>query len=116
MESYVSMWKKYAEFSGRTSRRDYWIAIIINAVIISVLQALSQGTDLFIFILIEFIYSIAIILPFISISVRRMHDINKNGCWILINLIPIIGGIWFVVLSLKSGTEGENEYGDYSIN
>lgn len=112
MESYISMWKRYAQFTGRTSRKDYWIAIIINWIIAGILQALTQGTELFIFVLIEFVYSVAIIIPTISIAVRRMHDIDKNGCWVLVVLIPFIGWVWFVVLSLIKGTAGENEYGD----
>lgn len=111
MEPYISMWKKYVKFEGRTSRKDYWIATIINGVILSVLQSLSQGTELFVFALIEFIYVLAILLPTISIAVRRMHDINKSGCWILISLIPLVGWMWFLVLTLKAGTEEENEYG-----
>ena len=56
-------------------------------------------------------YALLMIIPGISVFVRRMHDIGKSGWWYFIALIPIIGGIWLLVLCLTEGTHGDNEYG-----
>lgn len=57
------------------------------------------------------IYQLFIILPSLAVSVRRMHDIGKGGGWILINLVPAIGSIWFFVLTLIGGQYGPNRFG-----
>jgi uncharacterized membrane protein YhaH (DUF805 family) len=58
-----------------------------------------------------FLYPLFVFLPSLAVSVRRLHDLNKNGLFILIGLIPLVGGIWLFVLSCMPGTKGPNEYG-----
>jgi uncharacterized membrane protein YhaH (DUF805 family) len=57
------------------------------------------------------IYALAMIIPGIAVSIRRLHDLGKSGWWLFIALIPIIGGIWLLVLFCTDGTPGVNDYG-----
>ncbi|MGL4789895.1 MAG: DUF805 domain-containing protein, partial [Anaerotignaceae bacterium] len=57
------------------------------------------------------IYTIAVLLPTLAVSVRRFHDIDKSGWWALLNYVPIIGWIALIVFFTKPGTEGSNKYG-----
>ncbi len=61
--------------------------------------------------LLGFIFSIATIVPSLAVQVRRLHDIDKSGWWILISFIPIIGAIWLIVWFCLKGTEGDNRFG-----
>ena len=57
------------------------------------------------------IYMLAVLVPSIAVTIRRLHDIGKSGWWLLISLIPIIGGIWLLVLTCFDGQPHENQYG-----
>lgn len=98
----------YVNFEGRANRPEYWYFVLFNIVISIPLAYLSNAIGLK---LIYTIYSLALIVPNIAVSVRRMHDINKSGWWVLISLIPLVGWIWFIVLAATKGTEGDNQYG-----
>jgi len=57
------------------------------------------------------IYGLAMLIPGLAVSVRRLHDVNKSGWMILVALIPFVGAIWLLVLMIMEGTQGENSYG-----
>ena len=57
------------------------------------------------------IYTLAVFLPSLAVSVRRLHDVGKSGWFLLICAIPLIGAIWLLVLFASTGQEGENQYG-----
>jgi uncharacterized membrane protein YhaH (DUF805 family) len=57
------------------------------------------------------IWSLAVLLPGIAVAVRRMHDLDKSGWWVLIGLIPIIGWIIFIIWACTKGTDGSNRFG-----
>jgi uncharacterized membrane protein YhaH (DUF805 family) len=115
MQWYIDVLKKYAVFSGRARRKEYWMFVLFNAIISIILGIIDRiiGTD--------FgnsgsgwlstIYSLAVLVPSIAVGVRRMHDTNRSGWWVLINLVPCIGWIWFIVLAAQEGTAGDNQYG-----
>lgn len=109
MSWYLQVMKKYATFSGRARRKEYWMFTLINAIIYGVLIGASMV--LFDNYLLGIIYDLAILIPALAVSVRRLHDINKSGFWIFISFIPLIGGIWFLVLTCTEGTPGENRFG-----
>ena len=100
--------KKYAEFNGRARRREYWMFVLANfivSVVLGIIANLIHASFL------SVIYLLAIIVPGIALSIRRMHDINKSGWWILVGLIPLIGWIWLIILAVQEGTKGPNTYG-----
>lgn len=108
--------KKYGVFSGRSRRKEYWMFYLFNmiaAFIIGLSEAIIFGdpspND---YGPISALYIIAIILPSISISVRRLHDTNHKGWWMFINLIPLVGGFWFLWLMCKDSDHETNRFGD----
>ena len=154
--------KRYADFSGRSRRREFWLWWLFNMIIVGVLctviaiavfgsvadlahraesgefanYAPPEGTapgyvelngqkyavppelvaqammgSLGIPFIILMIWSLATLIPNLAVAVRRMHDQDKSGWWVLIGLVPLIGGIWLLVLYLTGGTPGPNRYG-----
>ena len=59
-----------------------------------------------------YIYVLAIMLPNIAVGIRRLHDIDKSGWWLLVGLIPLVGSIWLIVLFATEGNTGENQFGE----
>ncbi len=111
MNYYIRAFQNYVNFSGRDSRKQYWMFVLFNIIVSFVISFVAglvlgdAGTY------VGYVYDLAILLPSIAIAIRRMHDIGKSGFWILICLIPLIGVIWYLVLMCKAGDEGENQYG-----
>ncbi len=102
----------YANFNGRARRSEYWYFALANFIIcllLSIIDMIIFGEDGI--NRLSGLYSILVIIPSIAVSIRRMHDINKSGWWILINLIPFIGWIWFIVLACTEGDKASNQYG-----
>jgi uncharacterized membrane protein YhaH (DUF805 family) len=110
----VTAWKRvvierYAQFSGRAGRAEYWwffLANLILGVVFSLLGRVSVA-----FAVIYALYGLAMIIPSLSVSVRRLHDINRTGWWVLIALVPIVGVIVLLVFHATAGNPGGNEYG-----
>ncbi len=118
MEWYIRVWQRYAEFSGRSRRREYWMFTLIHSVIILVLcigivgfglskQPVVGATSS----LLLSAYALAALVPSLAVAVRRLHDIDKSGWWILIGLVPVVGGIILLVFAILDGTQGDNQYG-----
>ena len=114
MNWYLKALSQYAKFSGRACRREYWTFTFVNLAIYIVLKIISDTGDsssLGIVDYILFLFALAIILPSLAVQVRRLHDIGKNGLWILINIVPIIGFIVLVVFCVRDSDPGANDYG-----
>ncbi len=58
------------------------------------------------------LYSLAVLLPALAVTVRRLHDTNRSAWWLLIGLVPLIGGIWMLLLTVLEGTSGANRFGE----
>lgn len=101
--------KKYAVFEGRARRKEYWMFILISSIFS--IAALILDEIIGSYGLIQSLYSLAIFLPALGLQVRRLHDVGKSGAWIFIGLIPLIGGIWLLILFCTEGDNGTNEYG-----
>lgn len=113
MNWYLKVLKQYADFSGRARRKEYWMFVLFNLIIAIALGIIDgmMGTMEAGFGLLGVIYSIAVFIPGLAVSVRRLHDVGKSGWMLLVALIPIIGGIWLLVLVASDGQHGENKYG-----
>ncbi len=110
MNWYLEVLKKYAVFSGRARRKEYWMFILFN-IIFSIVAGIIDhiiGMD---FGLLGTLYGLAVLLPSIAVSVRRLHDIGKSGWMLLIIFIPIIGSIWLLVLATFDSEPGDNRFG-----
>nr|WP_294846601.1 DUF805 domain-containing protein [uncultured Sphingomonas sp.] len=107
--------KKYADFSGRAPRAEYWWFYLFEIILFCVaimLDALSGGgfggTPYGLF---TAILGLGLIIPGLAVTIRRLHDTDRSGWWILIALVPLIGGIILLVFSILQGTLGTNRYG-----
>ncbi|MGI6718843.1 MAG: DUF805 domain-containing protein [Bacteroidales bacterium] len=102
--------KKYAQFSGRARRKEYWTYTLV----VFIISLIAGLIDDFIIkkAIISTIITLALIVPSFAIAVRRLHDIGKGGGWVFICLIPIVGAIWFLVLMATPGEVGENRFGE----
>jgi len=109
MSWYLEVLKKYAVFNGRARRKEYWMFFLFNIIIAFVIgffEEIVGAPDI-----ISTIYSLAVLIPGIAVSVRRLHDIDRSGWWLFISLVPIIGIIVLIVFMVKDGQSGENQYG-----
>ena len=115
MNWYLSVLKKYAVFSGRARRKEYWMFFLFNIIFAFVAMILDNALGTAIegsgYGLIYILYTLAVLLPGIAVSVRRLHDVGKSGWFLLIILIPFVGAIWFLVLACTDGNPGKNAYG-----
>jgi uncharacterized membrane protein YhaH (DUF805 family) len=105
--------KRYFEFSGRSRRKEYWMFTLFSFL----LQIFAYLIDsLFGFGLTDngpvgILVSLALFIPGLAVSVRRLHDVDRSGWWFLIILIPLIGAIVFLVWACTDGTTGSNRFG-----
>ena len=114
MNWYLKVLKNYAVFSGRARRKEYWMYMLfytIFAIVAIILDFIIGTAGNAWFGLFYCLYYLAVLIPSLAVSVRRLHDIGKSGWFLFISLIPIIGSIWLLVLMCTDGTAGENEYG-----
>ena len=98
----------YANFSGRARRSEYWYFILFNLIVGIVLGIIDYIIG---FEILGNLYSLAMLIPSLAVSVRRLHDVGKSGWFYLLVLLPIIGWIWLLVLFATEGDNGTNEYG-----
>lgn len=108
---------KYAQFKGRAGRSEFWmfylVYFIIGAVFsISMNLVASISFLYYIILVLQVIIILGLLVPTLAVSVRRLHDIGKGGEWIFINLIPLIGSIWFLILLIKEGEKVANRFGN----
>jgi uncharacterized membrane protein YhaH (DUF805 family) len=115
MSWYLAVLRKYAQFSGRARRKEYWMFALFNMIFTVVLAFLDQllgtvieGAGVGI---LGSIYGLAVLLPGLAVVIRRLHDVGKSGWWYLIILIPFIGAIWLLVLMVTDSQAGANQYG-----
>jgi len=131
---YFEPWKKYATFSGRARRSEFWVFMLINNVIAFILwgitmkgaatyahavaeaaqqgmpaPAYSGGSPMIVGLLI--LFSLIILLPSLAVSVRRLHDTGRSGWFFFLGFIPIVGGIIMLVLYCIDSQAGDNQYG-----
>ena len=100
MKEYLDMWKNYANFSGRTSVRGYWMAFLFNMIASFVLSLIAEILP--ILAIIGSLYTLAALIPGIAITVRRLRDAGKNWAWIFISFVPLVGVIILIVLLCKA--------------
>jgi uncharacterized membrane protein YhaH (DUF805 family) len=110
----VSYWKKvvlenYANFEGRARRSEYWWFTLANVVVFVALFILGAISNVFLILL--FVYWLALLVPSIAVAVRRLHDTDKAWYFILLGFVPFVGGIILLVLMVLDSTSGANQWG-----
>ena len=112
MEWYIGVLKKYAVFTGRARRKEFWMFVLFNFIIALALMILSQIPGIGkIFYFLYILYGLAVLVPGIAVSIRRLHDTDRSGILLLLALIPLVGAIIVLVFAAQEGTPGDNHYG-----
>ncbi|WP_077737128.1 DUF805 domain-containing protein [Bacillus sonorensis] len=114
MKWYFKALKNYIGFQGRARRKEFWtfaifsyLVLVIYGVIKGLMNLPLTGTDSFL----GGLYLIAVFLPALAVTIRRLHDTGKNGGWIFSVFIPLIGMLTLLILLCLDGEKGENQYG-----
>jgi len=101
---------KFADFSGRSSRPEYWyfmLPIIVVMFVTNLVDSILLGG----MPALSLIVALATLVPTLSAGARRLHDTNRSGWWLLVALIPIVGALAVIYLCCQPGTEGPNDFG-----
>lgn len=109
MDYYIAVLKKYAVFSGRARRKEYWMFVLFNFIISFIISLIGTFIETLLFL--QYLYMLAILIPGIAVTVRRLHDTNRSGWWYFIVFIPIVGAIVLIVFLAQDSQSGENQYG-----
>ncbi len=109
MEWYLKVIQNYVGFTGRARRTEYWMFVLFNFIISIVLSLLEYFAGLG--RVLTTLYGLALFLPGLAVSVRRLHDTGRSGLWVLISFIPIIGAIILIIFMCMEGERGYNKYG-----
>lgn len=116
---YLKPWKQYAAFRGRSNRAEFAIFVLVNTAILGVLTTLTLVTT-GLAAIVAWVASIdlmaAIVLPYLAVSARRLHDTNHSGGHCLIMLVPILGQLLSLSLIPLKGDEGANDYGPEPVD
>ena len=107
MEYFIGALKRYADFTGRAKRQEYWMFILFYVIFYLMLSVIDAVIGIPV---LSSLYSLALFIPSISIAARRLHDTSRSGWWQLIALIPLIGAIVLIVFLVQDSHE-DNEYG-----
>ena len=110
---YMQVLKKYADFSGRARRKEYWFFVLWYLIITIILAIIDAVLGLRIGNagVLQSLYALALLIPSLAVGARRLHDIGRTGWWLLIGLIPVIGWIVLLVFFFTDSQPGNNEYG-----
>lgn len=109
-EAVSTVFRKYAVFNGRAMRSEFWYWTLFTwvvSVVVSLVEPPTQSGFQFITLL----FALGTLVPSIAVSVRRLHDLNRSGWWLLVFFIPLLGIVLLVVWFIGRGTVGGNRYG-----
>ncbi len=122
MEWMLMPLKRYADFNGRSRRKEYWMFTLLTFIVYMVLYALMiMGTDFqngglsglgMLAAGLLGIFGLGVLVPSIAVTVRRFHDQDKSGWFVLLAFIPFLGGLILLVFMCLEGTRGSNRFGD----
>jgi uncharacterized membrane protein YhaH (DUF805 family) len=114
MEDFLAALRRYADFAGRSRRREYWMFTLINLVGFFTLSfglTLVFGVGSGIANTLPLLFWLALLIPGLAVAVRRLHDTDRSGWWFLLVFVPLIGGIVLLVWFCTAGVPGSNQYG-----
>lgn len=110
--------RRYAEFSGRSRRREYWmftLFVVLVSIILTMIDMMLGLTTAAGGVL-TLLFSLAVLVPSLAVGVRRLHDSERSGWWLLIGLVPFVGVIVLLVFMVLPGTRGANRFGPDPID
>jgi len=110
MQAVKSVLSNYANFNGRARRSEFWwfyLAMILAFIVAGFIDGLIFGTIGLFYIVV----ALGVIIPSLALTFRRLHDTGKSAWWLLISLIPLIGGLALLYFYIQDSQEGENQFG-----
>lgn len=104
---------KYADFSGRARRSEYWWFVVFTAVVTTVASVIDAliGTGFGATGLVQALASLALLLPSLAVGVRRLHDVGQTGWWVLLVIIPVLGALILILAFFIRDSAPDNRYG-----
>ena len=111
MHWYVDVLKNYTGFSGRAHRTEFWMFALISWVISMILGFVDSLLGMDGAFGLGSLYALAVLLPSIAVAMRRLHDTDRSGFWLLLMIIPILGWLVLLIFYCLEGTSGDNKYG-----
>ena len=109
MEWYMQAWRDYKKFDGRSRRTEFWMFILVNfgvSFALGMVEAMFGSPGF-----LSGLYSLAVILPAVAVSVRRLHDIGLPGLWAIVMFIPVLNLVLLLFFMTRDSQPGPNEYG-----
>ena len=110
-EAVQSVFSKYATFSGRARRSEYWYFVLLQVIVTAVLNGLYSATESVAFSAILVLFDLALLVPSLAVCWRRLHDIGRRGAYYFFVLIPLVGWILLLVWMCQDSQPGANQYG-----
>jgi uncharacterized membrane protein YhaH (DUF805 family) len=113
MNWFLTALKKYAIFEGRARRAEYWYFVLFMVLIGVAAKVVDRilGTPMGENGVVSTLCSLGLFLPALAVAVRRLHDTNRSGWWLLLGLIPVVGAIVLIVFYATAGVGGVYRYG-----
>ena len=109
MNWYLKVLQNFSDFRGRARRSEYWYFALFNFMICIALYIV--GSIVHLGNVLEYIYTLVVLVPSIAVGVRRLHDTGRSGWWLLIGLIPLLGWIALIIFFVEDGKPGANQWG-----
>ena len=103
-QAFITCLKKYAVFSGRATRSEYWWFVLCEILILGIASIISDT--------LPGLFALALVLPALAVGARRLHDIGRSGWWLLLMLVPFIGGLFLLYWMVMPSQAGANAFGE----
>ena len=107
-EAILRGFSNYANFEGRATRAESWWWLLFTMFVGFVLSIADLVSGIFI---LAMLFRLGTLLPSLAVGVRRLHDINRSGWWLLLGFVPLVGWLVLIVWAIKQGDLGDNRYG-----
>jgi uncharacterized membrane protein YhaH (DUF805 family) len=111
MNWFCKVIKQYADFKGRARRKEFWMFVLFNLIFCFVLGFIDGRLFGAGKVILSSLYSLAVLVPMIAVTVRRLHDTGKGGGWAFLFLVPVVGYICLLILCALEGEHGNNRFG-----
>lgn len=112
MQAYFLSWKRFADFTGRSSRLEYWLWVLVNIVVSAALVIIEPaGEDPGDIGMLSALFALAVFIPTLALTARRLHDFGQSGWLVLLMFIPLVNFFAWIYFGVKGGDPSVNNYG-----
>jgi len=115
MDWYLKVLRQYSDFEGRAQRSEYWFFVLINVIVTFILAFLDSAFGMFDpqtgWGVLSAVYALALFLPSLAVSVRRLHDTGRSGWWMLLLFVPMVGALVLIFFFVLESQADANRYG-----